>query len=109
VSREPRIDAYIAKAQPFARPILEKVRERVHATVPDIAEATVYSERHPLIGQIVCATVTPLKHADTDAKELVTIVKRHCASKLPPFKIPIKIRVVSDVQHTQRFKKARAV
>jgi len=34
VSRDPRIDAYIAKAQPFARPILERVRERVHAVLP---------------------------------------------------------------------------
>jgi uncharacterized protein YdeI (YjbR/CyaY-like superfamily) len=39
LSREPRIDAYIAKAPPFARPILEKVRERVHASVPDVEEA----------------------------------------------------------------------
>jgi uncharacterized protein YdeI (YjbR/CyaY-like superfamily) len=39
LSREPRIDAYIAKAAPFARPILEKVRERVHATVPGVEEA----------------------------------------------------------------------
>ena len=38
-SREPRIDAYIEKAQPFARPILEKVRERVHTVVPDVEEA----------------------------------------------------------------------
>lgn len=34
-----RIDAYIAKAPPFARPILEKVRARVHAAVPDADEA----------------------------------------------------------------------
>jgi len=39
VSRDSRIDAYIAKAQPFARPILEKVRDRVHAAVPDAEEA----------------------------------------------------------------------
>ncbi len=39
MSREPRIDAYIAKAAPFARPILEKVRERVHAAVPGVEEA----------------------------------------------------------------------
>ena len=45
MSREPRIDAYIAKAQPFARPILEKVRERVHAVVPDVEEAMKWS--HP--------------------------------------------------------------
>ncbi|HEX6741216.1 MAG TPA: YdeI/OmpD-associated family protein [Sphingomicrobium sp.] len=43
MSREPRVDAYIAKAQPFARPILEKVRERVHAVVPDIEEAMKWS------------------------------------------------------------------
>jgi uncharacterized protein YdeI (YjbR/CyaY-like superfamily) len=38
VSRDPRIDAYIAKAAPFARPILEKVRERVHAAAPEAEE-----------------------------------------------------------------------
>jgi uncharacterized protein YdeI (YjbR/CyaY-like superfamily) len=43
VNREPRVDAYIANAQPFARPILEKVRERVHAVVPDIEEAMKWS------------------------------------------------------------------
>jgi uncharacterized protein YdeI (YjbR/CyaY-like superfamily) len=43
VSREPRIDAYIAKAPPFARPILERVRERVHAVVPDVEEAMKWS------------------------------------------------------------------
>ncbi len=37
--RDPRIDAYITKAQPFARPILEKVRERVRAVLPDVEEA----------------------------------------------------------------------
>lgn len=39
MNREPRIDAYIAKAAPFARPILEKVRERVHAAAPEAEEA----------------------------------------------------------------------
>jgi uncharacterized protein YdeI (YjbR/CyaY-like superfamily) len=43
LSPEPRVDAYIASAQPFARPILEKVRERVHAVVPDVQEAMKWS------------------------------------------------------------------
>jgi uncharacterized protein YdeI (YjbR/CyaY-like superfamily) len=43
VSRDPRIDAYIAKAQPFAQPILEHVRERVHAVVPDAEETLKWS------------------------------------------------------------------
>jgi len=43
LSREPRIDAYIANAPPFARPILEKVRDRVHDVVPDVEEAMKWS------------------------------------------------------------------
>jgi len=43
MSRDERIDAYITKAPPFARPILEKVRERVHATVPGVEEAMKWS------------------------------------------------------------------
>ena len=39
VSRDPRIDAYIAKAQPFARPILTHIRERLHAAIPDLEES----------------------------------------------------------------------
>lgn len=43
MSTDPRIDAYIAKAAPFARPILEKVRERVHAAAPEAEETMKWS------------------------------------------------------------------
>jgi uncharacterized protein YdeI (YjbR/CyaY-like superfamily) len=43
VSRDPRIDSYIAKAQPFAQPILNRVRERVHAVVPEAEETLKWS------------------------------------------------------------------
>jgi len=43
VSRDPRIDAYIARAAPFARPILEHVRERVHAAAPEAQETIKWS------------------------------------------------------------------
>lgn len=38
MSRDPRIDTYIAKAAPFARPILAHIRERVHAAAPEAQE-----------------------------------------------------------------------
>ena len=41
--RDPRIDAYIAKAAPFAQPILEQVRARVHATLPEVEETLKWS------------------------------------------------------------------
>ncbi len=37
-SRDPRVDAYIAKSADFARPILEHLREVVHAGCPDVEE-----------------------------------------------------------------------
>jgi len=64
VSREPRIDAYIAKASPFARPILEKVRERVHALVPNVEETMKWG--HPTFckdGKIVLGTAAFKEHA----------------------------------------------
>lgn len=33
-----RIDAYIDRAQPFAKPILTKLRELVHKAIPDVEE-----------------------------------------------------------------------
>ena len=43
MSRDPRVDAYIAKAAPFAQPILKHVRERVHAVAPEAAETLKWS------------------------------------------------------------------
>lgn len=37
-SHDPRIDAYIAKSAEFARPILQHLRERVHAACPEVEE-----------------------------------------------------------------------
>ncbi len=36
--KDPRVDAYITAAPPFARPILKELRRRVHAAVPEAEE-----------------------------------------------------------------------
>jgi uncharacterized protein YdeI (YjbR/CyaY-like superfamily) len=38
MSEDPRVDAYIAAAQPFAQPILVALRRRVHGAAPGIVE-----------------------------------------------------------------------
>lgn len=38
VHREPKVDAYVAKAAPFARPILATLRDVVHAACRDVEE-----------------------------------------------------------------------
>ena len=63
MSRDPRIDAYIANAQPFARPILEKVRERAHAAGPDIEEAIKWGmPAYVLDGKILLITAAFKAH-----------------------------------------------
>ena len=42
-TRDPRVDACIAQAAPFARPILTELRERVHAACPDAEETLKWS------------------------------------------------------------------
>jgi len=43
LTRDPRVDAYIAKAAPFAQPIIKHVRERVHAVAPEAEETLKWS------------------------------------------------------------------
>ena len=46
MSRDPRIDEKIAKAEPFARPILQHWRALVHETVPGVEEAIKWGMPH---------------------------------------------------------------
>ena len=64
MSRDARIDGYIGRAQPFARPILERIRERVHAVFPEVEEAVKWG--HPTFcknGKIVLGMAAFKAHA----------------------------------------------
>jgi uncharacterized protein YdeI (YjbR/CyaY-like superfamily) len=45
-ARDPRFDAYIQKAPPFARPILSHLRDVVHAACPEVVEEMKWSSPH---------------------------------------------------------------
>lgn len=45
-TRDPRIDAYIEKSRPFARPILKHIRKAVHAGCPSVEETLKWSAPH---------------------------------------------------------------
>ena len=54
-TRDPRIDAYLAAAPAFAQPILERLREDVHAACPDVVETVKWSRPHFLLdGKLLC-------------------------------------------------------
>ena len=79
--------------------------ENVIEQIPNITEAVVYGEKNPLVGQIVCARVTPGK---TESLEnLAIMIKSHCRRFLENYKVPVKISIAENNQHTDRFKKVR--
>lgn len=61
-SRDPRIDAYIAKSAPFAQPILEHIREVVHEACPDVEETMKWSFPHFDYRGMMCSTASFKAH-----------------------------------------------
>lgn len=63
MSRDPRIDAYVANAAPFAQPILSHVRERVHGVLPNVEETLKWSmPAYTIGGKIVLITAAFKAH-----------------------------------------------
>lgn len=79
--------------------------ENVIEKFANVADVTVYGEKNPLLGNIVCAKVK-LKNEE-DHIIFVKKLKNYCKSKLPKFKVPIKIQIDSKIQYNYRFKKIK--
>ncbi len=60
--RDPRVDAYIAKSAPFARPILEHLRTVVHASCPEVEEAVKWSFPNFLYKGMFCSMAAFKQH-----------------------------------------------
>ena len=80
--------------------------ENVIQQMDNIAEVVVYGEKNPVVGNIVCAKVTPLRAEDP--KALAARLKKFCRERLQSFKVPIKVEIVGHKQYSSRYKKIRA-
>jgi hypothetical protein len=60
-SRDPRIDAYIANAAEFARPILEHLRALVHEACPEVEETLKWRMPTFLCGGAILCTMAAFK------------------------------------------------
>jgi uncharacterized protein YdeI (YjbR/CyaY-like superfamily) len=58
---DPRIDAYIAKAQPSAQPILEQIRKLMHKGCPHVEEAIKWSHPFFLYKGVILAHMAAFK------------------------------------------------
>ncbi|MCX6545058.1 MAG: fatty acid--CoA ligase family protein [Acidobacteria bacterium] len=73
--------------------------------VENVAEVTVYGEKNPITGSIVCADVG-LTNPE-DPKTAAARIKKHCRERLASFKVPMKVNIVHEEMHSERFKKMR--
>jgi len=60
--RDPRIDAYLAKAAPFARPILRRLRRLVHRGCPQVEETIKWGTPHFLHHGMLCGMAAFKQH-----------------------------------------------
>jgi acyl-coenzyme A synthetase/AMP-(fatty) acid ligase len=70
-----------------------------------VGEAVVYGQANPITGKIVCADVQ-LRGVHDEAEARRTI-KKFCAQRLEPFKVPVKIRFVDGGLTSDRLKRMR--
>jgi acyl-CoA synthetase (AMP-forming)/AMP-acid ligase II len=79
--------------------------ESVIREMENVAEVTVFGEKNLITGNIVCARVTLLH--DEDQKAFNQRLKRFCRERLQNYKVPVKIFISDQAQHSPRFKKVR--
>jgi uncharacterized protein YdeI (YjbR/CyaY-like superfamily) len=61
-TKDPRIDAYIAKSADFAKPILKHLRKVVHAGCPQVAETIKWSMPHFDYKGVMCGMAAFKEH-----------------------------------------------
>jgi hypothetical protein len=61
--RDPRVDAYIKNAAPFAQPILRELREIVPGACPDVEEDMKWRFPHFLYKGMLCSMASFTQHA----------------------------------------------
>lgn len=91
-TRDKRIDAYIAKAAPFAKPILAHLRAVVHEACPDVEESLKWGAPAYLHHGILCITAA---------------FKAHCALVL--WRAPLIVGAVKSRDSRGHFGKLTAV
>jgi acyl-CoA synthetase (AMP-forming)/AMP-acid ligase II len=79
--------------------------ENVIQGIDNISEVTIYGEKNPILGEIVCAKVS-FKNNE-DVKNFKSQMRKYCCGKLERYKIPVKVSIIKEKQHSDRFKKIR--
>jgi acyl-coenzyme A synthetase/AMP-(fatty) acid ligase len=79
--------------------------ESVLQEMPGVAEVSVFGEKNAIVGEIVCAAVRLSQ--ERDPRDFQRELRQFCRQKLQEFQIPVRIKLVGNAMHGERFKKNR--
>ena len=79
--------------------------ESVIQEMENVAEVMVSGEKNPILGNIVCAKVR-LRRPE-DPKDYSRQLRLFCRGRLQSYQVPVRIDVVENPLHGERFKKIR--
>ena len=82
--------------------------ETVLLEAANVKDATVYSVKHPLMGNVVQARVSLVNNEDT--MQAIERLRALCSTRLAKFKIPVKFIITTPEEclYSERYKKTRA-
>ncbi len=79
--------------------------ENIILQFDNISDATVFSEKNSILGNIVAANISLIN--PIDHKSFSKDLKKYCQLHLQSFKVPVKIYFTTSDHHTTRYKKLR--
>jgi acyl-CoA synthetase (AMP-forming)/AMP-acid ligase II len=79
--------------------------EELILELENVEDVAVYGERHALLGQIVVAKV--VTRVPETVESLKQRIRKACAQKLAPFKVPAKVVLAEEGLYSTRLKKVR--
>ena len=79
--------------------------ESVVQEMPDVAEVSVYGEKNAIMGQIPCAAIR--LRQPRDQRQFYREFRKFCRQRLQEFQIPVRVKLVENGLHGERFKKNR--
>jgi long-chain acyl-CoA synthetase len=79
--------------------------EDVIQQMDNVESVTVYKEKHPLMGSLVCAKVKLTE--EMSSRDFTKSLKVFCKGRLAKYKIPVKVVISDESEMSYRMKKTR--
>jgi long-chain acyl-CoA synthetase len=68
-------------------------------------DSLVYGEHHPMLGNIVCATIKT--NSEKPHAELIKLTRKHCLDRMERYKVPVRVKISDTELVSSRQKKVR--